>query len=165
MTYSNFGGVSIPADIPHFLIYQNVSPNPRENFVSLNSPVLNEAAAGPNGRNTLDRNAPGAVAGLDPREAVAWSTDGGVSWGWGRQVGAGSVPGDYSGSGDDGVRLPWYAWQEQNGAPLQSNQPYYASGRNQPISAMVSMYMVMARMPGMMPAMNSLPMSCSVMMP
>jgi hypothetical protein len=126
MTYSNFGGVTIPADIPHFVIYQNISANPGENFVSLNSPVVNEAAAGPNGRNTLDRNAPGAVAGLDPREAVAWSTDGGVSWGWGRQVGAGSVPGDYSGSGDDGVRLPWYAWQEQSGAPLQSNQPYYA---------------------------------------
>jgi hypothetical protein len=94
--------------------------------VSLNSPVVNEAAAGPNGRNTLDRNAPGAMAGLDPREAVAWSTDGGLSWGWGREVGAGPVPGDYSGSGDDGVRLPWYAWQEQSGAPLQSNQPYYA---------------------------------------
>ena len=126
MTYSNFGGVSIPADIPHFLIYQNVHANPRENFVSLNSPVVSEAAAGPNGRNTLDRNASGAVAGLDPREAVAWSTDGGISWGWGRQVGGGSVPGDYTMSGDDAVRLPWYAWQEQSGAPLQSNQPYYA---------------------------------------
>ena len=126
MTYSNFGGVSIPADIPHFLIYQNVNPNPRENFVSLNSPVVAEAAAGPNGRNTLDRNAPGAIAGLDPREAVAWSLDGGISWGWGRQVGGGPVPGDYTMSGDDAVRLPWYAWQEQSGAPLQSNQPYYA---------------------------------------
>jgi hypothetical protein len=41
MTYSNFGGVSIPADIPHFLIYQNVHQDPRENFVSLNSPVVN----------------------------------------------------------------------------------------------------------------------------
>ena len=38
-------------------------------------------------------------------------------------------------------------------------------GRNQPISAMVIMYMVIASRPGMMPAMNSLPMSCSVMMP
>ena len=38
-------------------------------------------------------------------------------------------------------------------------------GRNQPISAIVAMYIVIARMPGMMPAMNSLPMSCSVMMP
>ena len=39
------------------------------------------------------------------------------------------------------------------------------SGLNQPISAMVSMYMVIASRPGMMPAMNSFPMSCSVMMP
>src|SRR6202167_878334 len=39
------------------------------------------------------------------------------------------------------------------------------SGRAQPMSATVIMYMVAARIPGRMPAMNSLPMSCSVMMP
>jgi hypothetical protein len=126
MTYSNFHGVQVPAGVPYFVTYQNVHPNPRANFVSLNSPVVSETAAGPNGRNTLDPDAPGAIAGLDPREAVAWSTDGGLSWGWGRQVGAGSVAGDYSGSGDDGVRLPWYAWQETSNGPLRSNQPYYA---------------------------------------
>jgi hypothetical protein len=126
MTYSEFGGARVRADVPYFVTYQNVDPSPRTNFVSLNSPVTSEAAAGPNGRNTLDPDAGGAIAGLDPREAVAWSTDGGLSWGWGRQVGAGSIPGDYSGSGDDGVRLPWYAWQEVGDGPLRSNQPYYA---------------------------------------
>jgi hypothetical protein len=33
------------------------------------------------------------------------------------------------------------------------------------MSATVIMYIVAARIPGRMPAMNSLPMSCSVMMP
>ena len=27
MVYSNFGGVSIPADIPYFVIYQNIHAN------------------------------------------------------------------------------------------------------------------------------------------
>ena len=94
MTYSNFGGVSIPADIPHFLIYQNVNPNPRENFVSLNSPVVTRPLRAERPQHARQERA-GAIAGLDPREAVAWSADGGVSWGWGRQVGGGPVPGDY----------------------------------------------------------------------
>ena len=38
-------------------------------------------------------------------------------------------------------------------------------GRVQPMMAIVAMYMQIASSPGMMPAMNSLPMSCSVMMP
>lgn len=132
LVYSDFGGARVPAGIPHFVIYQNVDADPRDNFVSLNSPVTSVQAAGPNGRNTLDPNARGAIAGLDPREAVAWSLDGGERWGWGRQVGAGPVPGDYTMTGDDAVRLPWYAWQEQGSSAMQSNQPYYAyqeSGR------------------------------------
>ena len=126
MVYSNFGGVQIPAGIPHFVMYQNVHPDPRNNFVALQSPTVAEPVAGPNGRNTLDPNAHGAVNGLDPREAVAWSLDSGASWGWGRAVGGGPIPGDYTMGGDDAVRLPWYAWQESSGAALQANQPYYA---------------------------------------
>lgn len=34
--------------------------------------------------------------------------------------------GDYVGSGDSDVKLPWYAWQSRSLAPLESNQPYYA---------------------------------------
>ena len=122
----------MPAGVPHFVVYQNVDSDPRENFVSMNSPVTSVQAAGPNGRNTLDPDAHGAIAGLDPREAVAWSIDGGGSWGWGRQVGAGPIPGDYTMSGDDAVRLPWYSWQEPGSGAMHSNQPYYAyheSGR------------------------------------
>jgi len=38
-------------------------------------------------------------------------------------------------------------------------------GRTQTMAPTVSMYIEAARMPGTIPAMNSLPMSCSVMMP
>jgi hypothetical protein len=125
LVYSDFGGAPVPAGVPHFVVYQNVDSNPRVNFVSMNSPVTSVQAAGPNGRNTLDPDAHGAIAGLDPREAVAWSTDGGDSWGWGRQVGAGPVPGDYTMSGDNAVRLPWYSWQEPGSGAMHANQPFY----------------------------------------
>jgi hypothetical protein len=126
LVYSDFGGAPVAARVPYFVIYQNVDPAPRENFVSLNSPVTSVQAAGPNGRNTLDPDAPGAIAGLDPREVVAWSLDAGQSWGFGRQVGGGPVPGDYTMSGDDAVRLPWYSWQERGSRAMHANQPYYA---------------------------------------
>lgn len=132
MVYANFGGVALEAGRPYFVIYQNVHPRPAQNYVSYNSPVVKESEAGPNARNTLDPNAPGAIAGLDPREAVAWSLDHGTTWGWGRKVGGGSVRGDYEGSTDTdgGTRLPWYAWQSAPGAKLKSNQPWMSYPKN-----------------------------------
>jgi hypothetical protein len=108
--------------------YQNVDPSPSSNWFSENSPTVKESVAGPNGVNNTDPNAPGAIAGLDPREAVCWSQDGGSSWVWGRQVGEGDTPGAYGGSasGDDGTRLPWYGWQSSPTSSPESNQPYYA---------------------------------------
>jgi hypothetical protein len=126
LVYSDFGGVPVAGGVPYFVTYQNVDSAPRQNFVSMNSPVTSVEAAGPNGRNTLDPDARGAIAGLDPRETVAWSLDGGERWGFGRAVGGGPVPGDYTMSGDDAVRLPWYAWQEPGSRALHANQPYYA---------------------------------------
>ena len=43
---------------------------PEFDYVSFNSPVTNASVAGQNGTNTLDPDATGAIAGLDPREAV-----------------------------------------------------------------------------------------------
>ena len=126
MLYVNFGGASLEANTPYFVVYTNNAAKPEFNYVSFNSPVTNASVAGPNGTNTLDPDATGAIAGLDPREAVAWSLNGGTSWGWGHKVGEGPLFGDYTGSGDSDVKLPWYAWQASSLAALESNQPYYA---------------------------------------
>jgi hypothetical protein len=84
---------------------------------------MKESEAGPNGYNNLDPDTPGAVGGLDPREAVTWSTDGGTSWVWGRLVGRGYYTG--SRTTDDGTRLPFYGWTAAPGnVKPSSNQPY-----------------------------------------
>jgi hypothetical protein len=118
--YFNMGGVQLKANTPYAMVYRNVHPDPAHNFSSTNSLTVKESEAGPNGRNNLDPNAPGAIAGLDPREAVAWTTNDGASWTWGRQVG------HYFGSAssDDGTRLAHYAWQSSPTAKPESNQPY-----------------------------------------
>lgn len=126
MLYANFGGAGLEANTPYFVVYTNSAAKPEFNYVSFNSPVTNASVAGPNGTNTLDPDASGAIAGLDPREAVAWSLNGGTSWGWGHKVGEGPLFGDYTGSGDSDVKLPWYGWQTNSFAALESNQPYYA---------------------------------------
>jgi hypothetical protein len=128
LLYFNMGGVQLRAGQMYAMTYQNVDSSPGSNWFSENSPTVKESVAGPNGVNTTDPNAPGAIAGLDPREAVAWSTDGGQSWVWGRHAGEGNTPGAYGGSAtdDDGTRLPWYGWQSSAGASPESNQPYYA---------------------------------------
>jgi hypothetical protein len=120
--YFNTGGVALNADTPYAMVYRNVHADPAHNFSSANSPTVKASEAGPNGRNNLDPDAPGAIAGLDPREAVAWSEDAGASWSWGRQVG----PYYGSATSDDGVRLPHYAWQATPTSPPESNQPYTA---------------------------------------
>ena len=120
--YFNMGGVSLKANTPYVMVYRNLHGDPAHNFVSNNSIQVRDSDAGPNGRNNLDPNAPGAIAGLDPREATTWSSNGGSSWTWGRQVG------HYFGSatGDEGTRLPHYAWQSSPTAKPESNQPYTA---------------------------------------
>ena len=114
------GGVQLKASTPYAMVYRNVHSDPVHNFSSTNSLTVKESEAGPNGRNNLDPNAPGAIAGLDPREAVAWSTNDGASWTWGRQVG----PCYGSTTTDDGTRLPHYAWQSSPTGKPKSNQPY-----------------------------------------
>ena len=120
--YFNTGGVPITGGTPYAMVYRNVASDPEHNFSSANSPTVKESEAGPNGRNNMDPNAPGAIAGLDPREAVAWSSDGGGSWTWGRRTG----PYFGSSSSDDGTRLPHYAWQATPTERPESNQPYTA---------------------------------------
>jgi hypothetical protein len=128
LLFFEMGGVPLKAGQPYAMTYANADTDPEENWFSENSPTVKESVAGPNGVNTTDPNAPGAIAGLDPREAVAWSQDGGATWSWGRHAGEGDTPGAYGGSAtsDDGTRLPWYGWQSSPTSAPESNQPYYA---------------------------------------
>jgi hypothetical protein len=128
LLYFNLRGVRLQAGRLYAMTYQNVARNPADDWFSTNSPTIKASEAGPNGRNTLDPDTRGAVAGLDPREAVAWSTDNGRSWVWGRRVGEGRLRGTYAGDrrGDGGTRLPWYGWQSSAAESPKSNQPYYA---------------------------------------
>ena len=82
------------------------------------SPNLNFAELddmGPNGENTLDPQAPGAMYGYSPRETTMWSPDGGSTWRFGDQVGwyqLGSGRGrmwvvGYRISGGNGVAHGW----------------------------------------------------------
>jgi hypothetical protein len=123
----NMGGARLRAGRMYAMTYANVSRRPRRNWFSTNSPVVKASEAGPNGRNTLNPNAHGAIMGLDPREAVGWSVNGGRRWVWGRRVGGGPARYSYMGSAttDNGARLPWYAWQSAPGSNPRSNQPYY----------------------------------------
>jgi hypothetical protein len=131
LLYFEFGGVPIRAGVPYAVVYQNREPRPGTNWFSENSPTVRASEAGPNGRNTLNPAARGAIAGLDPREAVGWSTNRGRSWVWGRRVGEGHTSGAHAGSTrtDDGARLPWYGWQPAPGVAPRSNQPWYAYKR------------------------------------
>jgi hypothetical protein len=131
LLHINLGGVRLRANRMYAMTYQNVHPRPTSNFFSVNHPTVKESEAGPNGRNTTSARARGAIAGLDPREAVGWSRTRGHTWTWGRRVGGGSTFGSYEGdpNGDQGTRLPWYGWQRSPAYQPESNQPYYAYGQ------------------------------------
>jgi hypothetical protein len=121
--YFDFRGVPLRANRMYAVVIRNVHRDPARNFFSINSPTMKESEAGPNGYNNLDPNKAGAVGGLDPREAVTWSTDGGTSWVWGRLAGRGYYTG--SRTTDDGTRLPFYGWTSAAGnVKPRSNQPY-----------------------------------------
>ena len=128
LLHFNLGGARLAAETMYAVVFSNASRDPYSNYFSTNLPATRQSVAGPNGRNNLDPNAPGAVAGLDAREAVTWSSNGGSNWVWGWRVGGGNLFGYYAASptGDGGPRMPWYGWQEGPRAAPRSNQPYFA---------------------------------------
>jgi hypothetical protein len=79
-------------------------------YASTNWLSVPRELAGPNGRNTRGPGAPGAVAGLDPRELVGLSADGG------RTFELPYAPGDH-------VVLPTYVQDYADGH--RDGQPYY----------------------------------------
>jgi hypothetical protein len=128
--YFDMDGARLRGNRMYAMVYSNVADQPARNWFSENSPVVSSAAAGPNDRNTTNPNARHPIAGLDPREAVAWSINAGRTWRWGRQVGHGFTHGAYSGTAaeESGTRLPWYGLQRAPGTRPVGIQPYYAYG-------------------------------------
>ena len=129
MLYFNMGGVRLKPGRMYAMTYQNVSRHPVQDWFSTNSPTVKASEAGPNGRNTLDPRTPGAIAGLDPREAVAWSTNGGRKVGMGapgraRASCAGPTP--VRGPTTVACACPGMAGRPNRTERARSNQPYYA---------------------------------------
>lgn len=92
--YVQFSPVSLSANKMYAFLLSNTDANPGSggsassgNHMSPNMNFGDLAAFGPNARNTLDADTPGAVYGLDPRETTMWSKDGGASWLFGDKVG------------------------------------------------------------------------------
>lgn len=108
------------------LIVSNTHAAPTTNFFSFNMPLADTALAGPHARNELDLNAAGGILGLDPREHVAWSTNGGKAWNYG------SLNGQYRSYMNDhdtahpATRMPQYGFRLANGGKMLGVQPYYA---------------------------------------
>jgi hypothetical protein len=107
------------------LIVSNSHAAPASNFFSFNMPLADTELAGPHARNELDQNATGGILGLDPREHVAWSKNGGSTWDYG------SLNGQYRSYMNDhdtahpATRMPQYGFRLASQKMLAA-QPYYA---------------------------------------
>jgi hypothetical protein len=107
------------------LVVRNVHDDPEANFFSFNMPLADTVLAGPHARNELDAAAPGAILALDPREHVAWSEDGGLSWRYGSENGQyASYMNDHD-LAHPATRMPQYGFRLTDGTRF-APQPYYA---------------------------------------
>ena len=100
-------------------IVRNTDPVPSENFTSVNFLHVDRGVAGANGRNERSRQAPDAFYGLDPRELVGYSSEGGRAGSW-------MLPGGQYGQPAGRNFLPTYV-QEYAGGRV-AGQPYYYAG-------------------------------------
>jgi hypothetical protein len=95
-------------------IIRNTDPVPSENFTSTNFLHLDDGVRGANGRNERSARAGDAFYGLDPRELVGYSSEGGRSW---------TVPGGQYGERGGRDFLPTYVQEFSDGRV--AGQPYY----------------------------------------
>jgi hypothetical protein len=95
----------------------NVHSSPSGNYFSTNHLYRGDfgfGIAGANGRNERNLFAADAFYGLDPREVVGWSADGGATW---------RMPGGPYGANSGGAFLPTYIQEYADGH--KAGQPYY----------------------------------------
>ncbi|MGD9526939.1 hypothetical protein [Pseudonocardia sp.] len=120
--YVQFPPLALKADTLYAFVLRNVDSSPGDgggdsvgNHMSPNLDVARLAEMGPNGRNTLDPRATGAVYGVDPRETTMWTGDAGQTWEFGSDIGwyrlgkdrGGWWPSGYRIAGGDNVAHGW----------------------------------------------------------
>jgi MYXO-CTERM domain-containing protein len=116
---------TLEQDRMYGLVVRNAHANPAGNFYSFNMPLADTVLAGPHARNELDPRAPGAILSLDPREHVAWSTDGGATWRYGSDNGQYLSYMNNNDHAHPATRMPQYGWRRSDGITV-AQQPYYA---------------------------------------
>ena len=108
-------------------VIRNRARHARRNFTSINFLYSSDGILGANGRNERSPNAPDAYYGLDPRELVGYSLNGGRRW---------RLPGGQYGHPHGRNFLPTYVQQYRNG-PVAGQPYYYTSGTSQSSRTMV----------------------------
>lgn len=121
--FVQFAPVSLEAGKMYAFLLSNTDPNPGNggskgggNHTSPNLNFGKLSDIGPNGKNTLDANAAGAMYGYDPRETTMWSDDSGATWKFGDQVGW-----YQTGSGDGRM---WVVGYRANGKNIPHGYTY-----------------------------------------
>jgi hypothetical protein len=122
------GSVALPMHLPVragqelATVIRNAAADPRRDYFSTNFLHAEQGLVGANGRNERRRSAGDAYYGLDPRELVGYSADGGASW---------RLPGAPYGPQGGRAFIPTYVQQYADGR--FEGQCYYwsspASGR------------------------------------
>jgi len=106
-------------------VVHNADRAPRRNYFSQNFLYVRGGILGANARNELRPSAPDARYGLDSREAVGYSRDGGRTW---------RIPGGPYGPHGGRSFLPTYVLVYRAGPP--EGQPYYSAT---PVSGPITM--------------------------
>jgi hypothetical protein len=95
-------------------VFRNTDPAPAANYTSPNFLYTSTGIVGANGRNERNKDAADAYYGLDPRELVGYSTNGGATW---------NLPGGPYGTLGGKNFLPTYIQEYATGH--LDGQPYY----------------------------------------
>jgi hypothetical protein len=107
-------GIGVVRGTEYATVIRNTDPLPAQNYSSPNFLYTSTGLVGANARNERSASAPDAHYGLDPRELVGYSRDGGQTW---------SLPGGPYGLPGGRNFLPTYL-QEFEGGRI-TGQPYY----------------------------------------
>jgi hypothetical protein len=114
------GVVRLPMDLAlregdeRVTVVRNTDPRPSANFTSTNFLFTEAGLVGANARNERSSGARDALYGLDPREAVGYSDDGGRTW---------AIPGGQYGRRGGRHFLPAFVQEYADGRV--AGQPYY----------------------------------------